>query len=157
MTPGPATVIEFDTAWTRLQETVKHLSSRDLTDVRDPAGWAVKDHLIHVALWERALLASVDGRARHEALGIDASSDGSEDWDGINAQIFAANRHRALDDVLKTLGSTHETTRARLSAAVSGGASVPSPADDKLLADIPGYIEHYDQHRGWIVELVGSG
>ena len=151
MTTTAATLAEFDAAWSRLDDIVKRLSPRELSDVRDPAGWAVKDHLIHVALWERALLASVDGRPRHEALGIDPATDTSEDWDGINAQIFAATRHRPTADVLATLESTHRTTRARLAAAVNGGTS---PADEKLLADVGGYIEHYDQHRGWIVELV---
>jgi hypothetical protein len=153
-TTAATTLAEFDAAWSRLDDTVKSLSPRQLSDVRDRAGWAVKDHLIHVALWERALLASVDGRPRHEALGIDAATDTSEDWDGINAQIFAATRHRALDDVLETLRSTHGTTRSRLAAAVTGSAS---PADEKLLGDVGGYIEHYDQHRGWILELVGNG
>ena len=152
-TTAATTLAEFDAAWSRLDAAVKSLSPRELSDVRDPAGWAVKDHLIHVALWERALLAAVDGRPRHEALGIDAATDTSEDWDGINAQIFAATRHRALDDVLETLQSTHGTTRSRLAVAAASGH--PSPTDEKLLADAGGYIEHYDQHRGWILELVG--
>ena len=153
-TTAAATLAEFDAAWSRLDDAVKRLSPRQLSEVRDPAGWAVKDHLIHVALWERALLASVDGRPRHEALGIDAATDTSEDWDGINAQIFAATRQCSLDDVLMTLQTTHGITRARLAAA---GTGQPSPADEKLLIDVGGYIEHYDQHRGWIQELVAKG
>lgn len=153
MPTSHATILaEFDAAWTRLQDAVTKLAPRELTDVRDPAGWSAKDHLIHVALWERALLASVDGRPRHEALGIDPATEGSEDWDGLNAQIFATTRHRTVDDVLQTLRSTHDTTRTRLAAAVD---SASSPGGDKLLADAPGYIEHYDQHRGWILALVG--
>jgi len=97
---------------------------------------------MHLALWEQALLASVDGRPRHQALGIDASTDDSEDYDGINARIFAATRHRPLKEVLDVLRSTHATTRAN-----------PEPA---LLKDAPGYIEHYDQHRGWIETLVSG-
>ena len=40
---------------------------------------------MHVAQWEQALLAKVEGRPRHEALGIDATTDGSGDDDTINA------------------------------------------------------------------------
>ena len=152
-TTAATTLAEFDAAWSRLDDAVNSLSPRELSDVHDPAGWAVKDHLIHVALWERALLASVDGRPRHEALGIDSATDTSEDWDGINAQIFAATRQRSLGDVLATLKSTHGTTRSRLAAAASSDHH--SAADEKLLADVGGYIEHYDQHRGWILALVG--
>ena len=141
------TLADFDAAFARLEQTVKRLDDRQLTEIRDPAGWAAKDHLMHVALWEQALLASVDGRPRHQALGIDASTDESEDYDGINARIFAATRHRPLKEVLDVLRGTHATTRARLSVAN------PAPA---LLKDAPGYIEHYDQHRGWIETLVSG-
>jgi hypothetical protein len=146
MTDTAATTLaDFDAAFGRLEQTVKGLDARQLTEIRDPAGWAAKDHLMHVALWEQSLLASVDGKPRHQALGIDASTDGSEDYDGINAQIFAATRHRALKDVLDALRTTHAATRARLAVAS------PDPA---LLKDVPGYVEHYDQHRGWIEALV---
>lgn len=156
MTDTAATTLtNFDDAWDRLEQTVNGLDERELTGVRDAAGWAAKDHLIHLAKWEQALLASVDGIPRHQALGIDPATDGSEDWDGINAQIFAATKDRALDDVLETLRTTHATTRARLAAAVKKGA--PSGASAALLKDAPGYIEHYDQHRGWILELVRRG
>jgi hypothetical protein len=97
---------------------------------------------MHVAQWEQALLAKVDGRPRHEALGIDAATDRTGDDDTINAAIFAATRHRSLKDVVHTLRETHAATRARLAAAVT------------LLNEVPGYADHYDQHRGWIRELV---
>ena len=42
-------------------------------------------------------------------------------------------------------------TRARLAATGREGG----PAATTLLSDVPGYTEHYGQHRGWIEELVG--
>jgi hypothetical protein len=146
-----ATLARFDQAFASLEQTVRSVSPRELTEIRDPAGWSAKDHVLHVALWEQALLASVDGRPRHQALGLDPSTEGSEDWDGMNAMIFANTRQQSLDDALHALRATHATTRVRVVAAVSG---VAGGAGDKLLADLPGYIDHYDQHRGWIEELV---
>jgi hypothetical protein len=146
-----ATLTRFEGAFAGLEQTVKGLDERQLTEIRDPAGWSAKDHLIHVALWEQALLAKVDGRPRHQALGVDAGTDESSDWDAINATIFAKTRHRSLADVLDTLRRTHTETRARLAAAVESDSS---PAAKTLLGDVPGYTEHYDQHRGWIEELV---
>lgn len=56
----------------------------------------------------------------------------------------------------------HSATRARLAALVDGTAgrsSVSTTPDahaaSTLLADVPGYTEHYKQHRDWIRELVG--
>ena len=143
----------FDAAWSTLDATVRSLSDAQLVDPRDPAGWSAKDQLMHVAVWEQALLAKLDGRARHQALGLDASTEGSEDWDGLNAQIFGATRHRPADEVLDTLRRTHEKTRAEIAAIAKGGA--PGPSADAFLADVPGYAEHYEQHSGWIQELVG--
>lgn len=136
------TLAKFDRMWAELDEMVKGLGEQALTEIHDPAGWSAKDHLIHVAQWEQALLAKVDGRPRHEALGIDAATDRTGDDDTINAAIFAATQHRPLKEVLHALRETHAATRARLQAAVT------------LLSEVPGYADHYEQHRGWIGELV---
>jgi hypothetical protein len=138
------TLAKFDRTWAEVEALVMGLDERALTEVRDPAGWSAKDHLMHVARWEQALLAKVDGRPRHEALGIDAVTDRTGDDDTINAAIFAATRDRSLKDVLHALRETHAATRARLAAAVT------------LLGEVPGYADHYDQHRGWIRALVAS-
>jgi hypothetical protein len=143
----------FDHAWAGLDKTVQGLSERDLTEIRDPAGWSAKDHLMHVATWEQALLATLDGRPRHKALGLDQSTDGSDDYDAINAAIFAATRDRSLREVLDSFSGTHATTRAHIASLADGGA--PAPAAEAFLADVPGYADHYEQHHGWIRELVG--
>lgn len=136
-----------DRAWEALQQTVASLSERELTELRDPAGWAVKDHLIHVAAWEQAFLAGVDGRPRHEALGIDAADARGDDFDAINAAIFARNRARSLGDVLAAVEASHREVRARL----AGPATRRPPA-----GDVAGNTwEHYGEHHGWIRELVG--
>ena len=148
------TLAQLDREWAELDGTVRSLSERDLTEIHDPAGWSAKDHLMHVALWERSLLATADGAPRHAALGVDPSTDASEDYDAINAAIFQATRHRPLPEGLDALRSTHAATRARLAAIASAG-SAPAGAAASLLADVPGYADHYGQHRGWILELVG--
>jgi Mycothiol maleylpyruvate isomerase N-terminal domain len=148
-----ATILpKFEHAWSDLDRTIKSLSERELTEIRDPAGWAVKDHLMHLATWDRALLAALDGRPRHQALGLDASTDGSEDWDALNAAIFAATRDRPVPDVLDAARATQAVTRQHLMTLASGG--VPAGAEG-FLNDAPGYIDHYHQHHGWIRELIG--
>ena len=87
-----AALARFDHAWNELDKFVKGLSDRELGEIRDPAGWAAKDHLLHVAVWEQALLAKLDGRLRHHALGLAASTDGSEDWDALKHGGKAAAR-----------------------------------------------------------------
>lgn len=42
------TLAPFDHAWADLHETVKSLSKRELTEIRDPR-WSAKDHPRYVA------------------------------------------------------------------------------------------------------------
>jgi hypothetical protein len=146
------TLARFDEGWVSLDKTMNSLGERELTEIRDPAGWSAKDHLMHVAIWEQALLAKLDGRLRHQALGLDAATDDSEDYDALNAAIFEKTKARPVTEVLDAIRTTHAKTRAHIAAFASGTTS--APAVDAFLADVPGYAEHYEQHGTWIKELI---
>ena len=162
----------LDQAWESLESTRGRLTQAQLTDTRDPAGWAVKDHVMHVAAWEDALVARLAGRPTHEALGLDEATL-AKDEDTQNAAIFARHRHRPLTDVLNAARSSHRAARARLAAladrAVAGTvADVVPPGAEKLsrtgtrdrdggpaAAWIAGNTwEHYEAHHNWIRALV---
>ena len=152
-----------DRAWEALERTVDRLTPAQLTDVRDPAGWAVKDHLMHVAAWEAAFLGRLTGTPVHEALGLDEAVL-SQDEDTQNAVLFERHRHRPLADVLDTTRANHRAARARLAAlgdhAVTGSlADILPPSagggGDPAASWIGGNTwEHYDAHHGWIRALV---
>jgi hypothetical protein len=146
-----AALARFDQAWASLDKTVQGLGERELTEIRNPDGWSAKDHVMHVAVWEQALLSKLDGRLRHQALGLDAATDGSEDYDALNAAIFEKTKARPLAEVLDEVRSTHAKTRAHIAAFANG---TTAPSADAFLADVPGYADHYDQHAGWIRDLV---
>jgi uncharacterized damage-inducible protein DinB len=152
-----------DRAWEALEGTVGRLTPAQLTDVRDPAGWAVKDHLMHVAAWEAAFLGRFTGKPVHEVLGLEESVL-NQDEDTQNAVLFERHRHRSLAEVLDTARANHRAARARLAAlgdhAVAGTVAdilPPSSAgtSDPAAAWIGGNTwEHYDAHHNWIRELV---
>ena len=168
--PTPKTTAEIlslvDEAWKGLEQTVARLQPAQLTDVRDPAGWAVKDHLMHIAAWEDALLARLTGRPTHEALGLDEATL-AQDEDTVNAAILARHRHRPLADVLNAVRASHRATRARLAAlgdrAVAGAvADVVPPGAERDESPAAAWIagntwEHYAAHLGWIHDLVDRG
>ena len=155
-----------DHSWVTLEGAVARLTPEQLTDVRDPAGWAVKDHLMHVAAWESYLLARLTGQPPHEAMGVDEAML-AKDEDTQNAAIFALHRHRPLGDVLEAVRASHRATRARLATlgdrAVAGSVSdVVPPGGDKDERPAAAWIagntwEHYNAHLEWIRELVDRG
>lgn len=154
-TPETAATIlaRYEGSWAALDKTIEALGEQELTTIRDPAGWSAKDHLSHLAAWDEALLAKLDGRPRHVVLGIDEALDRSEDYDAMNAAIFAATRGRSLKEAVDAVRATQAATRTHLSALARGGAATGDT--EGFLADAPGYADHYDQHHGWIRELVG--
>ena len=62
MTRDDALLERVDTSWNELSELVAKLGPDGLART-GPDGWAVKDHLAHVAAWEHSLLALIEGRS----------------------------------------------------------------------------------------------
>ena len=163
----PTTTAEIlsrlDRVWEALEGTVSRLTPAQLTDVRDLAGWAVKDHLMHVAAWEDAFLARLAGRPTHEALGLDEATL-AQDEDTQNAVIFARHRPRPLAEILDAVRASHRAARARLAAlgnrAVAGTvAEVLPPGAESDGSPAAAWIagntwEHYAAHHNWIRALV---
>jgi hypothetical protein len=152
-----------DRSWETLEDTVGRLTPAQLTDLRDPAGWAVKDHLMHLAAWENAFLSRFAGRPAHEALGLDEATL-ALDEDAVNGAIFERHRHRSLAEVLDAVRAGHRAARACLAAlgdrAVAGTVADMLPPvaggdGDPAASWIGGNTwEHYEAHHRWIRELV---
>ena len=92
----------LDQAWASLEGTIGRLSPTQLTEVRDPAGWAVKDHLMHVAAWEDAFVARLEGQPTHEALGLDEATL-ALDEEAFQAASFGRPSERAWTEWLAAL------------------------------------------------------
>lgn len=154
-----AVLARIDQAWTELERSVQALDARQLAEIRDPAGWAAKDHLIHLIAWEQALVARLDGRPEHEALGIDETLAREGDEDAVNAAIFARHRDRPLGDVLEAVRSAHAATRARLAALRDADLAPMGPEGAGGPGPVLTWVEgntwaHYAQHLDWMRELV---
>jgi hypothetical protein len=166
MTGGAALIARIDVSWAELAELVDSLGPGGLT-VTGPDGWAVKDHLSHVAAWEKWLIALLERSDRKVAMGLPSGFKGTVDE--INAEVFAhckgANGTQALDD----FGETHAQLMAvlgRLSDAElelpyrhyeSGAAEDPETAQPVTVWVAGNTYEHYAEHVGWIKSLTAEG
>ncbi len=157
-----------DAAWTRLNSALDALTAEQMTDIRDPQGWAVKDHLVHLAAWERSVVVVLQGRPRHEGLGIAEAVYNSGDEDSINAAIQAQRPATAPAAALAELRAGHQQllslveplNDAELYQAVSDYLpTTPGDRDERPLLGLiySNTAQHFAEHEAWIAGLVAQG
>lgn len=143
-----------------LEQAVAQLSERQLATAGPDGGWAVKDHLAHLAAWEHKLLAMIEGQPGYVGLQLDAATYEHSDIDELNAILH--QRFKALGPaaVLAESRQSYETLMATietLSEANLGAPYSPGGRDDhRRIIDgiVDNTYDHYDEHRAAIEEIV---
>lgn len=131
-----------------------------------PEGWAVKDHLMHLAMWERGIAWLLGGRSRTEGMEITAEEWYNLTMDQINDLVYERNRER---DAAQALAAFREAHQAMLDAlAPMSDADLQRPYSDfdpaaTRNADRPiiGWIigdtfEHYEEHLTYMRAILSS-
>ncbi len=158
----------LDEAWARLREMVDRLGEERLTGPADASGWNGKDHLTHLAAWERSMVFLFQGHPRHEGLGIDEATYQSHDIDAINAQIRIATQHLSLDQALEDLDATHRLLRALVADLTDEDLQqtyshfLPDEAGIDDGQPIIGRLDHntrrhFHEHIGYIESIAAAG
>lgn len=151
-------------AWAALQDAIEGLDERQLSEIRDANGWAIKDHLMNLAPWQRSIVAALQRRPRYEGLGISGQQWQDLDVDGINAILFERYHDLPASEVLATLRSQHQQTLDVLAGFTWDDVLLPynhylqdetdERFNDPILYWIMGNTAgHYDEHREWIEAL----
>lgn len=153
-----------DASWNDLWELVDSMGPESLATT-GPDGWAVKDHLAHVAAWEQSLLAIFDGRDRVEAMGL---ADVEKDTDAINDAVWKLHRDQSSEDAVAYFRDSHAQLMATLESLDDVGLELPyahyqPAAKDDENSDLPvvewiagNTYEHYLEHIDWIKNLVSQ-
>jgi hypothetical protein len=95
---------QLEAGRTALWGFINGLSETQLSAKRDAAGWAIQDHLIHLAIWEKGLTALLHYQPRWEAMGLDpVMVANTTDFDLVNDIIFQQHRTKSSAEVLATL------------------------------------------------------
>jgi len=157
-----ALISPIDEGWKELSDLVDSLGPRGLT-VTGSDGWAVKDHLVHIAAWEHSLLALLDGRDRLEAMGV---PNGPEETDALNAAVWSLHHEKSPQEALQYFRDTHALLMAMLTEMTDAEVNLPynhfqahdprEAGDNRPVVDwVRGNtFEHYREHIGWIRQLV---
>jgi len=113
-----------------------------------PEGWAVKDHLAHLAAWGRKVLANMDGRKGPQVLGVPEDVYKRGDWVEINEIVRAPDKARPAAEILAEYRRVHAALLERIAALPEAELF---GADDNLRNNVAGNTyAHDDEHRPWI-------
>ena len=161
MSRSNSEIERIDASWRELVSLVDQLGPDGLS-MEGADGWKVQDHLIHVAAWEHSLLALIEGRDRHAAMGVQEALD---DTDAINDAVWKLHRYETPEQALKYFRESH----AQLMAALAKLSDVdlqkpyghyqPSAADEKrpVIDWVGGNTwKHYAEHIGWMNQLTSE-
>lgn len=152
---------EIQTSWDNLHAVLGQLTEAQLSEVRSLEGWAVKDHLAHLATWERSALAIILGEPRYKALGVSEAAYASGDFDQMNAVIYERCREVGLNDTLAAWRLTHQDLLAALETLSDADLHrpdsdfLPGERGAPLFERIAGNtVEHYQEHYTWFSSLL---
>ncbi len=155
-------IAKVEQGWDELASIAGGLDPEGLSPHRAPDGWAVKDHLVHVAAWEHWLLALFEHRDKLAAMGAENAA---KDIDAVNSAVYEKHRDDSVEDALDYFRSAHRQlvdVRRRQStedferpytAFFDPGAESDEQA--VLVAVAANTYDHYADHVRWIREQIG--
>lgn len=151
----------IEAGWNDLHAFIASLNDAQLTTKTDAGGWTVKDHLIHLAVWEDSVEAMLQKQSRYERMGVDFETWRTNDWDKVNAVIYQHHQHMPLADVLTTFAQIHQRLLDKIQALSDDDLMRPynyyqthSSYDLPVMeAVVSGTYAHYDEHRPWMEHI----
>lgn len=149
-----------------LQRTLSALDEATLARPNPADGWAIKDHLFHLAAWERGIARLLGHRSRYEGMGVTPEEWRGRQLDEINDLVYRRNREQPPAEALAAFRDAHAEMLDALAALSDADLRRPytdfDPAATQF-ADRPivGWIigdtfDHYDEHRQWIQALLAE-
>jgi uncharacterized damage-inducible protein DinB len=150
-----------------LEDVINGRSEAELTRP-GPEGWSVKDHLAHIAAWERSGLALLAGENRAAAVGISDELFNEGEDDAVNEAVRQCDADRSLEDVRAELRRVRAETIAAISVLTDEDLRRPysyyQPTDSDnsqtpVIETLVGNSSEHDvEHTEWIKGiLAGSG
>lgn len=151
--------------WNELNRYVATLTEAQLTAPTDAAGWTVKDHLMHLAVWEDGVEALLSGQDRIARMGLDAETWNSHNYDRMNAVIQKRYQAESLASVHQKRQAIHERLLQQIASMSDADLHKPfshyqtdSTRDYPIYDTILGNTDaHYDEHRPWMEAIVRGG
>jgi hypothetical protein len=155
----------LESAWTSLNAALDRLTDGQKTAIKDAQGWTVKDHIIHLAAWERSVVFFLQGRPRHAGLGVDEAVYMNGSTDDVNAAVFQQRKEMPLAEAVGQFRSVHQKLNQLLEPLTDADLHKPYRAylpaelgDDRMALEViySNTTAHFEEHLEWIQTLVGN-
>ena len=151
--------------WDSLNTYLDSLSDSQHTQYTDAKGWTVKDHAIHLAIWERGISAVLDRVDMVAAMGVDAETWKNDNPDGVNAIIQRRYKDLSWAEIDKLRREIHRRLIEQVSAMADADLQRPykeyraaSTSETPIVAYIVGNtFAHYNDHLPWMQAIAESG
>jgi len=152
----------IDAAWKDLHTFLAAVTPGQASK-RDQAGWSLKDHVAHLAVWEDSIVILFRG-GRHEALGIAEPFYAAAGFDEINEVIRVRLEGTALQEAIQDLEAAHRPLMGHLAALRDADLNAKAREffpqlprnDDRLLTSLiwANTGRHFTEHLEWMRALV---
>lgn len=155
----------MDHGLTQLLAFLDDMSEQQMLQSTDAAGWNIRDHIVHLAVWADGIAALLRREDRWAAMGLRMGNpeDDELDYDALNAQIAAQHRHMAPAEAREWLAAAH---RRAVAAVAALSVAELSAAYDRFVTPFTGdgghaiaeYIagntyDHYVEHLPWMAAI----
>jgi len=145
-----------------LESVLKQLSDEQMTRPGLEGDRSVKDILAHITDWERRMVGWVEESLRGETPQRPAPGMDWDDLDGLNEQIYVANKDRPLNAVLSDFRAAHQQSLKTVEALSEEDLLDPQrfawrngdPMWHMVAANTwEHYKEHAEQIGDWLKEI----
>jgi hypothetical protein len=144
-----------------LEAVIAPLSDAELTKPGAAGGWSPRDHLAHIAAWERMIVAHLTDRSAHTYACMTPEQYVSASLDDLNARLHELHADDPLADAMGEFAAAHTAIVAYVEAMPESRLADRYWGDDTaqrtVLEKVSGdtYL-HYREHAAWISELVAA-
>lgn len=155
----------IDAAWKDLHSFLAAVTPSQASK-RDQAGWSVKDHVTHLAVWEDSVVILFRGGRRHEALGIEEPFYTAGNVDEINEVIKVRLEGTTLQEAIRNLEGAHRQLMGHLRTLRDADLNTKAREffpqapgnDERLLASLiwDNTGRHFTEHLEWMRDLAGK-
>jgi hypothetical protein len=148
-----------------LERVVAGLDGRQISHP-GPEGWAIKDHLFHLAAWERGIARLLGRRSRTEGMEITPEEWYNLTMDQVNDLVYQRNRERTAAEALAAFREAHQEMLDALAQLDDADLQRPYRDYDSAATRRPdepviGWIvgdtyEHYEEHLTYMRAILSS-